>query len=248
MKDATIIGWKDNFRMSSSPLVDNWTEKVPVRAAEANAVRIAGGFEFAVAAVAVRDGRIVDVRVADECTWWEDPNTCQYVVPEEGETIATIGWRTNDSDAEWIRGPKSHDLSSETLREIGAWRDAEEAERHEAAERREARRKAWERLVEKANTAYGRYASEVLDAHVRWAFEDQVVDLVKLLVEAPAVARALRDVPGGRLCIRVLGEFYPVEGPDYLRDALERISGPRTDSAVKVANMLLDGHGCVRLP
>ena len=217
---------------------NDWWETVPEKAAESDAIRIKGGFEYAEAAVAVRDGRITDVRVADECTWWDDADSTEFVVPEEGETIHVIGWRTTRSSSEvtWIRSPGSHNLGVKELRAIGAWRDARVAEAAEKARRKA----AYEAIVKSANDAYGRHADKILKAHIRWAFEDQVVDLVHLLLEAPAVARALKDVPGGTIAFSIFKkEFDPVEGPDYLEEALSRISGPRMGSAIKIANLIL---------
>ena len=233
MKKATITEFAKNFRMGCG--CENWCETVPVKAAEADAVCIEGHFEYAEAAVAVRDGHIVEVSVADECTWWDDPNSKEFLVPEEGETIKVIGWRTTSSKATWIRSPQHHNLSSNELRNLGAWRDAEVAEAAEKSRRKA----AYEAVVKAANDAYGRHADEVLKAHVRWAFEDEVIDLVHLLLEAPAVARALKHVPGGTYARLILKEFDPVEGPDYLEEAMNRVSGPRMESAIKIANLIL---------
>ena len=225
------------------------------------AVRIKGGFKWGQGAIAVKDGRIVGVAVANECTWWDDPDTGATYAPDDGETIVVVGFSSepdfmdrkvcDDHESSYDPEERGDTLASPynwnswpaaELRRIGAWRDADDRKAEAVREIKAAKKAAYDNLVAEANKTWGRYADRLLSAHLAsgWTRESGVQDAVFELIKAPNVVRRLKKLPGGCVMVSVLErEFKAPQGHDILKEALESLSGPRMDRAVAVAACIL---------
>lgn len=223
------IGWDRDLRGTCQDGM--WGEFIPSKWPE-GAVVAHGGFETSETIRAVKDGRVVATACSGCCTWWDDPVAEVAALPEEGETLV-ITFEGYNPCRGWTG-------SSEELREIGAWRDADAKLREEKAEEKARKRAAYEYVVSECNRLYGRYAEVLLRHHLGggWSLEDGVAIAALELIRAPKVVEFLwgRKVPGGLKVLRAIErKFLPVDGEDLLMESLRGLTGPRMCRAIQVA-------------
>lgn len=186
-------------------------------------VTISGGFNSVEAVLCVKDGRVVDVAVAEECTWWDDPTTTQTWAPENGETLHAFGWRTesdpvSDSleddissslDPErrtsqfWVRNvDQAKSLDATYLRSIGAFLDAEDRVKVAKSEITKQKKERYEEAKERCELLYPIVAPRVFRAHIRWALETRVADAAKAIALYPEMMEEIRNskAVGGWQC------------------------------------------------
>lgn len=229
----------------------------------AGSVAIRGGFQRGQAIMAIKDGHVVDVVIAYDCTRWDDPSTGGTYAPDDGEVLVIVGYDTEpdfvartlcadheksydpEARGDTLASPRNWGLwPAANLRRIGAWRDADARNSEAAKEIKAAKKAAYDRLVAEANATWGRYADRLLRAHLAggWTREIGVQAAVWELVRVPKVVDRLREEPGGTRMLRVLDkEFAKPKGPDTLIEALRALTGPRMERAVIVAACIL---GC----
>jgi hypothetical protein len=231
------------------------------------AVTISGGFEYTQAVMAVKDGRVTEVHVANECTWWDDPDTTQTWAPEEGETLHVYGWRTNSDPVSrtlededevslnpdvrtsqtWVRTVSQAKLMAAAyLSSIGAYEDAEDRRKAARAEISAQKRARYEAARERAELLYPYVGHRVFKAHIRWALEEGVAKAALALSRhAKWLAPHLRPL-GGWPCHyrRIAAAWHKAYGwnseneLDGLMNVCSKISQPRLDSAWEVAKIL----------
>lgn len=259
----------ENRRMGPG---DGWTEMVDTadtadgQPLPEGAVTIEGGFEFVQAILAVKDGRVVDVAVAEECTWWDDPTTTQTWAPEDGETLHIYGWRDSDPvqrtledeyeaslDVEvrtaqtWVRTvEQAKAMSAAYLSSIGAYKDADDRRKAAKAEISAQKRARYEAAHDRAELLYPYNGGRVFRAHIRWALEGPVADAAKALaVHAKAIAPHLRPC-GGWPCHsrRLPAAWHAAYGwgaeqeLDAVMNVCSKLSQPRLEAAWQVAKIL----------
>ena len=187
---------------------DGWTEMVDTtetldgQPLPEGAVTISGGFKSVEAVLAVKDGRVTAVKVAEECTWWDDRDTTQTWAPEEGETLHVLGWRTESDfvqdslderdevsyDPEirtyqtWARTvEQARNMSASYLKSIGAYRDAEDRRKAAMDEISVQKKERYERARDRAELLYPYNGGRVFKARIRWALDERVASCAKAL-------------------------------------------------------------------